>query len=227
MVYKRYFILGMTALLLSGCSIENTAKEQNAQETVSASEHSTKGESTKPSPKTFLDSPQAPDDLTLKKVGETLEDEDGIITLKQYAEPNETKQLGDITMTIAEVKVMNYRPSPDLVDYFHGLTHEEVEFPYVRVNVKLKNNSDEPLHFAPVAKLSTDQGESVTWEDDFYLEELNGEIKPGEEKVGSLGLIIDESNPEELKNLKIQTSEVINGEKKKVEEAQEFSIDFK
>ncbi|WP_226682851.1 DUF4352 domain-containing protein [Sutcliffiella horikoshii] len=221
MSFKRYFIIGISALLLGGCSIEGPEKEQN-----SVSQSTNEAESTKSTPKTFQDSPQAPDDRQLKKVGETLEDQDGVVTLKQYANLNETKQIGDITMMIEEVKVMNYRPSPDLVDYFHGLTHEEVEFPYVRVNVKVKNNSDEPLHFAPVAELATDQGENVTWEEDFYIEKLNGELKPGEEKVGSLGLIIDESNPEELKNLTIKTSEVVNDKEEKIRGGEEFTVGF-
>jgi uncharacterized protein YkvS len=221
MSVKRFFIVGMAALFLGGCSLGDAEKEQN-----SASGNTNEVESTESTPKTFQDSPQAPDDRKLKQVGETLEDEDGVITLKQYANLNETKQIGDITMTIEEVKVMNYRPSPDLVDYFHGLTHEEVEFPYVRVNVKVKNNSEEPLHFAPVAELATDQGDTVTWEEDFYIEELNGELKPGEEKVGSLGLIIDESNPEELKNLTIKTSEVVNDQEEKIGEGEEFTVGF-
>ncbi|NLP49403.1 DUF4352 domain-containing protein [Bacillus sp. RO1] len=223
---KRYFIIGIAALLLSGCSVENTGKENNSSDAVSASEKATKTESTETTSQTFQDSPQAPDDRSLKEVGETLEDADGIITLKQYANLNVTKQIGDITMTISDVKVMNLQPSPDLVDYFHGFTHEEVEFPYVRVNVKVKNNSKEPLHFAPVAKLTTDQGEAVTWEDDFYLEKLNGELKPGEEKVGSLGFIIDESKPEELKSLSIQTSEAFNEKEEKVGKIEEFQIGF-
>lgn len=221
MSFKRYFIIGISALLLGGCSVEDTEKEQK-----SASESMNEVEATESTPKTFQDSPQAPDDRQLKKVGETLEDQDGVVTLKQYANLNETKQIGDITMTIEEVKVMNYRPSPDLVDYFHGLTHEEVEFPYVRVNVKVKNNSDEPIHFAPVAELATDQGETVTWEEDFYIEKLNGELKPGEEKVGSLGLIIDETTPEELKNLTIKTSEVVNDQEEKIGGGEEFTVGF-
>ncbi|KPB04055.1 DUF4352 domain-containing protein [Bacillus sp. CHD6a] len=226
MPIKRYFIIGIAALLLSGCSVENTGKENNTSEAVSASENETKTESTDTTSQTFQDSPQAPDDSNLTEVGKTLEDADGIITLNQYANLNETKQIGDITMTIADVKVMNLRPSPDLVDYFHGFTHQEVEFPYVRVNVKVKNNSKETLNFAPVAKLTTDQGETVTWEDDFYLEKLNGELKPGEEKVGSLAFIIDESTPEELKSLSIQTSEVFDDKEKKVGKTEEFQIGF-
>jgi len=216
---KPWIALTLTTALLAGCtanSSNNSASEVHAE--TQANEKSTEILS-------FKDSPQAPDDRELTIKDSQFQDEDGSITLKQFAQVHEEKQTGDISMTISDVKVMQYKPSPDLIDFFHGFTHEETEFPYVRVNVVVKNNSDKPMHFAPVSEITTNQGETVTWEDDFYLENLNGELKPGEEKVGSLGFIL-ETDPEALESLTISSSEVLNGKKDKVADGVEFEVRF-
>jgi len=216
---KPWIALTLTTALLAGCtanSSNNPASEVHAE--TQANEKSTEILS-------FKDSPQAPDDRELTIKDSQFQDEDGSITLKQFAQVHEEKQTGDISMTISDVKVMQYKPSPDLIDFFHGFTHEETEFPYVRVNVVVKNNGDKPMHIAPVSEITTNQGETVTWEDDFYLEKLNGELKPGEEKVGSLGFIL-ETDPEALESLTISSSEVLNGKKGKVADGVEFEVRF-
>ncbi|MFE7062771.1 DUF4352 domain-containing protein [Sutcliffiella sp. NPDC057660] len=217
---KPWIALTLTAALLAGCtanSSNNSASEVHA-------ETQANGKSTEIL--SFKDSPQAPDDRELTIKDSQFKDEDGSITLKQFAQVHEKKQTGNISMTISDVKVMQYKPSPDLIDFFHGFTHEETEFPYVRVNVVVKNNGDKPMHIAPVSEITTNQGETVTWEDDFYLEKLNGELKPGEEKVGSLGFILDETDPEALESLTISSSEVLDGKKDKMADGVEFEVRF-
>lgn len=212
---RPWIALILSAALLAGCTTNSSTKHAETQ-----AEATTKIIS-------FKDSPQAPDDTELTIKDSQFQDEDGSITLKQFAQVHEKKKTGDISMTIADVKVMQYKPSPDLIDFFHGFTHEETEFPYVRVNVIVKNNSDKPMHIAPVSEITTNQGENVTWEDDFYLEKLNGELKPGEEKVGSLGFILDETDLDALESLTISSSEVLNGDKDKVSEPLLFDVRFK
>lgn len=217
---KPWIALTLTTALLAGCtanSSNNSASEVHAE--TQANEKSTEILS-------FKDSPQAPDDRELTIKDSQFQDEDGSITLKQFAQVHEEKQTGDISITISDVKVMQYKPSPDLIDFFHGFTHEETEFPYVRVNVVVKNNGDKPMHLAPISEITTNQGETVTWEDDFYLEKLNGELKSGEEKVGSLGFTLDETDPEALESLTISSSEVLDGKKDKVADGVEFEVRF-
>lgn len=50
-------------------------------------------------------------------------------------------------------------------------------------------------------------GEKKTWEDDIYLEELNGSILPGEKKAGNIGFIVE--NPG-ITSIKMITSKVLN-----------------
>nr|WP_285877017.1 DUF4352 domain-containing protein [Fictibacillus phosphorivorans] len=148
-----------------------------------------------------------------------------MVTLKKYKKIDEEQKADLISLTVSEVKVMQYRPSVDLIDFFHGYTDKE-EFPYIRVNVRVKNNGKKPVHFAPVSEIKTDQGEKVTWENDFYLEKLNGKIKPGEVKVGSLGFILNETKPEDVKTVIIKSSEVLNKDKKKIAEPLSFNVHF-
>ncbi|MBY6037469.1 DUF4352 domain-containing protein [Fictibacillus nanhaiensis] len=222
MLFKGWIILGLTAALVTGCSTDSSDNKEKKQTQQEEPNESAKNEEVKG----FDDSPQAPDDSDLTEKNKTFEDADGIITLKQIAQVNEEKQTGPLSLKIADVKVLHYKPSVDLIDFFHGFTHHEVEFPYVRVNVVLKNTSKETVHFAPVSELKTNQGETVTWEEDFYLENLNGDLKPGEEKVGSLGFIIDETDPEKLKEITLKSSEVIDSKKKKIADSLSFKIEF-
>lgn len=218
---KPWIALTLTASLLSGCMANGSS---NTGSEVHAETQAKKNEDTDII--SFKDSPQAPDDTELTIKDSQFQDEDGSITLKQFAQVHDKKQTGDVSVTISDVKVMQYKPSPDLIDFFHGFTHEEAEFPYVRVNVVVKNNGDKPMHIAPVSEITTNQGETVTWEDDFYLEKMNGELKPGEEKVGSLGFVLDETDPEALEGLTISSSEVLDAKKDKVADAVEFEVRF-
>ncbi|MFC7371650.1 DUF4352 domain-containing protein [Fictibacillus iocasae] len=221
---RHLIILLMTSLLLFGCSkTEEPKKEEQTKQEAEKSE--SKPETEK---EAFGDSPQAADDSSLTKPGTSHEDDDGIVTLLKEAKLNETKDIGPVEMKIESVRVIEYKPSMDLIDFFHGYTHkDEKKFPYVRVNVTLENMSDKPVQFAPVSEIQTDQGQKVTWENDFYIEELNGQLKPGEKKMGSLGFIIDDTDPAKMKSLTVKTSEVFDKDKKKLEDAETFDVQFK
>ncbi|MCM3720094.1 DUF4352 domain-containing protein [Fictibacillus phosphorivorans] len=214
MSIKKWTLLVLTAAIITGCSTDRAEKtKQKSTEQNNSDELK------------FKDSPQASDDTKLTKVNESVEDPDGMVTLKKYKKIDEEQKADLISLTVSEVKVMQYRPSVDLIDFFHGYTDKE-EFPYIRVNVRVKNNGKKPVHFAPVSEIKTDQGEKVTWENDFYLEKLNGKIKPGEVKVGSLGFILNETKPEDVKTVIIKSSEVLNKDKKKIAEPLSFNVHF-
>ncbi len=223
MAFKRWILIGLTTVIFTGCSTD-TEKQENKNET-QQNEQKQETPSKDEEELTFNDSSQASDDTELTEINKSVEDPDGTVTLKKYAKPNEEQKSDLISLTVAEVKVLDYAPSVDLIDFFHGYTEKD-KFPYVRVNVRIKNNGKEKVHFNPVSEMKTDQGETVKWSEDFYLEKLNGELQPGEEKVGSLGFIIDETDPEKLKNITITSSEVINDKKKKIADPLTFKLDF-
>jgi Domain of unknown function (DUF4352) len=224
MPFKGWIMLFLSASLVTGCASEADKKKEthtNHQQNES-NRSETKNQTEK---QTYTDSSQASDDTNLTVINKKVEDQDGSITLKKYAKVNKKLQSDSIALTIDEVKVLHYAPSVDLIDFFHGYTKQD-EFPYVRVNVKIENKGKKSVHFNPIAQIETDQGETVTWKEDFYLEELNGTIKPGEEKMGSLGFILNKTNIENLKTITITTSEVVDDQEKSISDPLTLTVDL-
>lgn len=248
------------ATMLIGCSA-NAAPENN--ETNRASETETKNntneknaEATKQKDSEqaenqtveYQPNPQVTDDRSLLEVGQSYEDDKGEATLKAIHNVNQTYKVGPIELTVKEMKHVHLRPSYGMIDYFHVLTHEE-EFDFVKVFVEIKNTSSEKVHFAPVALLETNTGETFDWEKDIYLEELNGEIEGNAVKAGNIGFIMNaagghaheeehdehaggsekDEHDNEAKNVEwveITTSDVLDQNKNKISDSQKIKIEF-
>ena len=71
--------------------------------------------------------------------------------------------------------------------------------------------------------MEMDNSEKKTWEDDIYLEELNGKIRPGEKKAGNIGVIVE--NPD-INSIKITTSKVFNQSESEIFKEQIVNIHF-
>ncbi|MBN8209059.1 DUF4352 domain-containing protein [Bacillus sp. NTK071] len=221
------------SLFLGGCAANNeqqNAGSQDESSTNTAEQSDTNqntGSSTKESTenKNIVDSPQAPDDSSLTEVGQTFEDQDGSITLKAISDYNETTTVGDVELTISDVKVMNYSPSPDLVDFFHGYSDNETQFNYVKLRVSVKNTSDQTVNFAPVSVLETNN-EKKGFDEDFYLENLYGDFAPGEEKTGQLGFVLNKTDVEKLESITVHTSDVFDENKESLTKAKSITIPF-
>ncbi|KHE68587.1 hypothetical protein [Halobacillus sp. BBL2006] len=216
----KHILLLLTALvLLAACSNKeeaNKSEEEKADDTTQTEEMrelEEKAASDKKESDTFIESPQAPDDSGLTEIGQTHRDKDGKIELMAYVPDDKTVHVGPMDVTIKEAKLMNYNPSPDLIDFFHGYTNQEKNFNYLKLRVVVKNTSDQKVNFAPVSYLETNTGEKISYKDDFYIENLHGSYQSREVRKGQLGFIIKETKPEELKKVSIFTSEVFKGEK--------------
>lgn len=170
----------------------------------------------------YVPNPQVTDDRTLLSGGESFRDEKGYEKLKSYKKLDERISAGPIEMVIKEAKIIEYQPDYSLIDFFHSYTHEE-HFIFVKVFVEIENKSDEALNFAPVAQIESDNGEKRSWEEDIYLEELNGIILPGEKKAGNIGVIVE--NPD-IKSIEITTSKVINQSEEEIFEEQTGIVQF-
>lgn len=171
----------------------------------------------------FQENPQVPNDQSLIEVGDEFEDEKGKVTLKKIVAIDQTVEIGNIEMTIKDVKLIQLMPDYSLIDYFHSLTHEE-KFVFAKLDVEIKNTSDESLNFAPVAMIETNQGEAIPWENDIYLEGLNGKIEGQERKVGNMGFIVEKAD---LQSLTITTSDVFTKDEKKLQDAATINVNFK
>ena len=174
-----YLLLLLLSLLLIGCSNNNNTTEQS----VTAEKQSNLINSTT-IPTYYNDyilNPQVSDDRAIQEIGQFSRDQRGEITLKSIKKDSQTFQIDSMELTIREVKILHFKPDYSLIDFFNSYTHDE-EFDFVKLFVEIKNTSDQPLKFAPVAILNTSSGEEKTWSDDIYLEELNGEFAANETK---------------------------------------------
>lgn len=216
---KAIFFCAAAMLLLAGCS-------EPAEPAVSAAENQAEPvELTAEAPayyNEYVQNPQVVDDRLLQEVGQTLRDRKGEINLKSINAEAQTLNIDSIKLTIRETKVFHFQPDYSLIDFYHSYTHD-AEFDTVKLFVEIENTADVPLHFAPVALIETNAQETKTWEDDIYLEELSGEIAPGEKKKGNVGFIIEKS---EIDSLTITTSDVFSIEEKKLADAQKINVEF-
>ena len=171
----------------------------------------------------YYSNPQVPDDRTLIEVDQTVSDEKGEVTLKAINQVNKTYSDGPIKLTVKDMKLIHLRPDYSLIDYFHVLTQEE-EFDFVKVFVEIENKYPEKVNFAPIALIETSTGEKLNWENDIYLEDLNGEIKGNETKKGNIGFIVESSD--DLEWIEITTSDVFDKDGEKIIESQKLKIKF-
>ncbi|PLS01169.1 DUF4352 domain-containing protein [Neobacillus cucumis] len=215
-------------LFLFGCNsvqnIEPTAKATEKQEHIS--EKQKENNRAKSLSDIYVPNPQVSNDTELLQVGQTLKDSKGTITLKEIAAQNKSYTIGPIEMRIKNVKLIHNMPTYSLMDYFHYYTENYEEFDFIKVEVELVNKSDQTVHFGPVAHLTTSNGETKTFEDDFYIEYLGGEMEPKGSKQGALGFIVKKSTPD-IKWAAIQTSDVLDENHKELGKSQRIKIDLK
>lgn len=221
---KKLWYLGLVLMLLAGCSAgagteDSDSKEQAETKTSAQTETAdlTINEDV------YVPSAQITDDLHLVKVGETVTDAKGELTLKAYKKVNKTVQVGPVDMVIKDVKVVHFVPDYSMIDFFHGYTHDE-EFDFVKVSIEVSNTSNEAVQFTPVAAIQTSKGEHKTWEDDIYLEELTGELQGNDVKKGNMGFILE--NADDIKSVEILTSDVVSNKEESIEKAKNIKIDF-
>lgn len=153
----------------------------------------------------YVPNPQLPDDRQLTKIDQTVTDDKGDLTLKQFKPVNETRKIGPIKMTIEEIKVFHARPSYGMIDFFHGYTHDE-SFDLIKIRVTITNTSDAPVTFNPVAHFKLDDEAEKTLEDDVYLESLAKTYAPSETHSGNFGFILERP----VTSIELLTSDVLD-----------------
>ncbi|MGK9164284.1 membrane lipoprotein lipid attachment site-containing protein [Bacillus subtilis] len=235
---RRILSIFVFAIMLAGCSSNASTEKQHAggEKTVKAEPQSTSSQ--KDSTDNYQPNSQVTDDRSLLKVGQTFLDDKGKAVLKDIKQVNKTYKIGDVELTVKEMKLIHLRPDYSMIDYFHELTHDE-EFDFVKVFVDIKNTSSKKVNVAPIALMKTNTGETFDWNKDIYLEELNGELEGGAEKSGNLGFIVNassghahdkaadaEKKTKEIKWIEITTSDVFDHNHKKTSDAQKIKIKF-
>lgn len=175
-------------VMLAGCSSNADSEKQNTagEQTAKATPQSTSSQ--KDSIDEYQPNAQVTDDRSLLKVNQTFSDDKGEAVLKDIKQVNQTYKIGNVELTVKEMKLIHLRPDYSMIDYFHVLTHDE-EFDFVKVFVDIKNTSSEKVNFAPIALMKTNTGETFDWNKDMYLEELNGELEGGAENPAISALL--------------------------------------
>ncbi|MGV2938675.1 DUF4352 domain-containing protein [Mesobacillus sp. LC4] len=207
---KKYLQIMMAVSMLTGCSFAEAEsnKESKIAEIVV-------DKPTNKNTDVYVPNPQVTDDRNLEKAGDSITDEKGELTLKSVKKVNKTFKLDGIEYTVKEVKLLHFIPDYSLIDFYHPYTHDE-EFDFVKIGVEVKNNSAESYHFGPVAMVNINDTIHKTWEDDFYLEELHGEILARQKKQGNLGFIVEEL--ENLDKVEILSGDLVDKDKEKIGE---------
>ncbi len=210
---KQVIYLCLLLITLTGCSF-------NDEKSVAAK---TSSNNTIPSYyDDYILNPQVSDDRLLQEVGQFSRDNRGELTVKAAEHDSHTYKVGSIDLTIREAKILHFKPDYSLIDFYHSYTHDQ-EFDFIKFFVEIKNTSNQPLKFAPIAILNTSSGEKVTFEDDIYLEDLNGEIAPNGMKNGNLGFIIEKSN---VNSIEIMTSDVFNEKDEMIYDGETIRVEF-
>lgn len=174
----------------------------------------------------LISNPQAPDTSSLKEIGQRYVDANGSVTLEAISDYQDTHLIGPIELTIQDVKALNFSPALHLIDYYHGFTHNEMNFNMVEFSIIVKNTSEEAVNFAPVSVLETNHGELKDFEDDIYLQNLHGILAGNQEKTGKLAFILEEMNPKNITSITITTSDVFGEDNNSLYEGQKVEIGF-
>lgn len=173
-----------------------------------------------------FNNPQAPNTHSLTEIGQRFEDEDGVVTLEKLVDFQDSGMIGPIKLTINNVKIFNYTPAPHLIDFFHGYTHKEVNFNYIKFGINVHNLSDEIVDFSPISILRTNQGEQKDFTDDFYLQHLYGKLEPKQTKLGEMAFVLEDTDLASLRDITIITSDVFDKNNHSLHGAKEIKIDF-
>jgi hypothetical protein len=214
---KKYlgFILAMS--VVTGCSFDTQTEED-----LKAADK-TEETGYQKDPDVYVPNPQVTDDSTLTGAGDSITDRKGELILKTMKEVNQTLTVGGLQYTIKDIKLLHYTPDYSLIDFYHPYTHDE-EFNFVKLSVEVKNDTKAKYHFAPIAMMKINDTILKTWEDDFYLEDLNGEIAPGQTKRGNIGFIVGELNT--INKVEMISGDLLGEDEKKAAQPVKLTVPF-
>ena len=211
---KLYLVL--LFVVLAGCSTGNIVEDQGAVIRTQKPPLEIKKD-------VYVPSPHITDDRQLVNVGESVADSKGELILQTYKIVNKDMRIGPVDMIIKDIKVLHFTPDYGMIDFFHAYTHEE-EFDFVKVEVEVTNTSNDTIQFNPIAFLNMNSGEHKTWEDEIYVEELQGGLEPNGVKKGNIGFILE--NTDDIQFVELFTSDVLHTDEEIIEKAQNIQIDF-
>lgn len=223
---KNLFFVLFVLALLAGCINVLMIEMTNYEHPNHAAAESMKKTETMEAPKyqQLIPSPNVPDDLKLIRSGQSITSQKGKLTLKSILPVNKVYLLNGIEFIINDVKIMHFKPNTSLNEFFHLYTDKN-EFDFIKINVELVNSKSEKVNFSPIASLNFNSQHLIA-EDDFYQENLNGDIAGGETKTGSLGFIL-QNPPAKINKIDITTSDVVGPKMRVMYTAKQIHLEAK
>ena len=158
---KAIFLCLILSIILIGCSNNSntTNKSVTTERNQDIKSNSTNSNNGIPSYyQDYIVSPQVIDDRTILEIGQSFKDHKGEGILKAINNETNTFLIGQIELTIREVKILQFKPDYSLIDFYHSYTQAQ-EFDFIKLFVEIKNTSNKPLKFAPAAIINTHLGE--------------------------------------------------------------------
>lgn len=212
---KVLFVFVVAFLVMAGCSSEDSAapKEESKPEKVKQEEVE-KEQSEKDEKKEETDN----EDGILTKVGQTTVDDriGATVELLAIKEINETIDLSPIELTIKDIKVLRMTGIKNK-EFLNQLKHftDKTEIEYIQIQYEIENTKDTNVRLnLPIEAVVLNTGEQIEsvdkdlTGDPNFAKTLYGKAK-NESRVG---LLIDDSNPEDISEIKIVTGRIDDAE---------------
>lgn len=218
MLKNLLFIL-IAASILTGCLYDQIGTSgSNIEKSITVAAHASSGPA-------YVPNPQIADDRTLTIPGQVANDPKGELTLKSVKQVDELYHFGGVELIIKNIKIMHFIPANSFRDFYLPYTSDN-EFDFIKMEIEIINANPNAVNFTPIALLNINE-QQFTWEDDFYLENLNGRIGGGETKIGNLGFIIDDHNGQKVGNKTyFMTSDVVGVDKAIINKAIDVEINL-
>ncbi|MGD6993951.1 hypothetical protein [Sutcliffiella horikoshii] len=168
--------------------------------------------------------------VILETVGQVHEDETGIVELLAIKDINETIDMKPMTMTIEDIKIFNFKvEDEDMASYLSQWDGtSDGDFNYMQINYSLENTSEDNLTINfPIYTLVLNTGEQIeVMNNDIILDQNNGGDFFGKVKKESVIGVIMESDPSEVKTVKIITDSIFDKEYNTIVEPKEVTYEF-
>lgn len=197
---KEYLLMFAALLLITACSNDDSIskKENSDTDKVVANEEIEKNT----------------EEGRLTEVGQKIKDPQTRSTVELLAikEVNETIDLDPIKLTIDDIKIirMSDIKNQDLLYSISEFTDKK-EFDYIQIQYEIENTEDKNIRLnSPIVAVVLNTGEQIdSFEKDFsrdpnFAKTLYGKVK----NESMVSLIIEETNPENIEEIKIVTGRV-------------------
>lgn len=142
----------------------------------------------------YTENPQITNDGKLLVKGDEKQSNKGRVEVIQANFTTKTTMIGPMKVQFFDTKELLVAPDVSMIDYFHELTDEE-NFHILKAFVSVENTSTEAVQFNPSAGATASSGETWTWQQEVFLDELNGLYEPGQVKKGNIGYILTQDTP--------------------------------